>query len=515
MRRIRLSALTLALALLLGGCGGGGEELPGSSSPLPEASQEDPIQEDAPATLPERFALPYLTEQTLDPITCADGVQQTVGALLYEGLFRLDESFAPQKALCADYNYDEATLTYTFTLRGDVTFHDGSELTAADVATSLNRARSSERYATRLQHVAAVTAGEGVVTVVLRSANASLPALLDIPIIKSGTENSAVPLGTGPYAYMTDENGPYLHAVSGWWGGEAMPAERIELVACQDDDAVLYQFISHEIQLITADLAGTNSISTTGNITFTDTPTTALQYVGINTGRELLSSAAVRRALDLGIDRGTTVSAFLSSHGTAAQFPVSPLSACYPDQLERGYSYEAFQKAMAEAGLSTGTARRLTMLVNEENPFKVSAAKFLASALSACDLDIEVKVLPWEDFTAALAAGNFDLYYGEVRLGADWDLRDLLATGGRLNYGGYTDTVTDGLLAAYMQSAEPENAMEALCRRLREQAPILPVCFRSTSVLTQADVVEGLSPTASDPFYGIGDWILHLASDKG
>lgn len=49
-----------------------------------------------------------------------------------------------------------------------------------------------------------------------------------------------------------------------------------------------------------------------------------------------------------------------------------------------------------------------------------------------------VTALPWADYTAALAAGSFDLYYGEVRLTADWNLAPLLATGGRLNYGGWS-----------------------------------------------------------------------------
>ncbi|MFQ9053693.1 MAG: hypothetical protein ACLR5H_11580 [Oscillospiraceae bacterium] len=41
------------------------------------------------------FALPYLKGETADPITCPDGAMQTLGALLYEGLFALDGSFAP------------------------------------------------------------------------------------------------------------------------------------------------------------------------------------------------------------------------------------------------------------------------------------------------------------------------------------------------------------------------------------------------------------------------------------
>ena len=53
--------------------------------------------------------------------------------------------------------------------------------------------------------------------------------------------------------------------------------------------------------------------------------------------------------------------------------------------------------------------------------------------------------------------------------------------------------------------------MVTLCRLLRQQAPIQPLCFESRSVLTQEGVFEGLLPTAADPFYGIGTWQLHLA----
>ena len=53
-------------------------------------------------------------------------------------------------------------------------------------------------------------------------------------------------------------------------------------------------------------------------------------------------------------------------------------------------------------------------------------------------------------------------------------------------------------------------AMRALCVRLKDQAPILPVCFKSTSVLTKAGVVEGLAPTATEPFYALGQCAVHL-----
>ena len=206
-------------------------------------------------------------------------------------------------------------------------------LTAADAAATLRRAKSSQRYSARLAHVAAVSAGDGVVIVTLSRPDSSLPALLDIPIVKSGTEESLTPVGTGPYYFTTDEAGACLASHSGWWRGESRPAERIALSAARDREAILYQFSSHEVQLITADLIGTEPITATGNISYEDADTTVLQFLGFNTARAPFQDSAARRALGLGINRETLVSAVLSGHARAAQFPVSPVSPLYPAEL--------------------------------------------------------------------------------------------------------------------------------------------------------------------------------------
>ena len=108
------------------------------------------------------------------------------------------------------------------------------------------------------------------------------------------------------------------------------------------------------------------------------------------------------------------------------------------------------------------------------------------------------------------AAGNFDLYYGEVKLQADWDLSALLATGGSLNYGHWADPTTDQLLLSCRTVENPAIAIDTLCKHLQAVAPLIPICFKSASVLTQADVAEGLTPTAAEPFYDLGSCTIHL-----
>lgn len=510
MRKLfHLMALLLPF-VLLAGCWQ--EELPEDEDDvLPPFEEPEPPKEET--ALPERFALPYMPGRSLDPIGCADGMQQVAASLLYEGLFRLDESLEPQLCLCAGYTYDAESWRYVFTLREGVLFSDGSPLTGRDVKAALDRARDSERYRSRLAEVASVSAKDNTVTVVLRGPNTGFPALLDIPVVKSGTQDDAAPIGTGPYFFAEEETGAYLIANQSWWRGERRPIERIPLVEASDEEAMLYRFSSHEVQLITADLTGVLAVSTTGSVGCADAETTVLQYVGCNTAQAPLDSPSLRRALSAGINRANVAGAFLSGHGRAAVFPVSPASGLYPAELEDAYSVDAFASAVTASGYAA--ERPLTLLVNEENGFKRAIANYLAETWTAGGVAVEVRVLPWEEYAAALSAGDFDLYYGEARLTADWDLSGLLEPEGALNYGHWSHPDTSRLLAEFKASEQRGNAMKSLCAHLKDQAPILPVCFKSISVLTQADVAEGLRPTAAEPFYGLGQWVIHLKEEGG
>ena len=503
---LKVFTALLLPALLLSGCLQGGETTPPEASQLIE-SEETAQNTGARPILPELFSLPYAPDLTLDPITCADGMQQVVASLLCESLFRLGPDLEPIPCLCSGYTYDPDTFTYTLELRDHITFSNGSPLTAEEVKATLQRAHSSERYGSRLAQVSSISTTEnGDLTITLTAPNSGFPALLNIPIVKAGTESA--PIGTGPYLFSAEQSGAYLIANQTWWQSANQPTDRIALIEASDQETMLYRFTSHDVQLITADLIGTNPISATGSITYQDADTTILQYIGINVTREPLNSAAFRQALSQGIPRGNLVSALLSGHGQPTSLPVSPVSPLYPEGYEEHYSASDFAAALAACGYTAD--RTLTLLVNQENSFKISVAQEIASGFSAAGVPVTVRTLPWEDYAAALTAGEFDLYYGEVKLTADWNLTPLLGTGGSLNYGGWTDPWTDQLLANFLSDDDRGTAMSHLCSRFQTQAPILPICFKSSSVLMQSDVLEGLTPTMAEPFYNLTNAAIHL-----
>jgi len=498
--------LLLALTLLLSGCGAPEEEL---SEMLPwygeeQGEEPEPPEEDRLTA----FCLAYHRGQTLDPVTCGEGVQRQVADLLYEPLFALDRNFAPEEVLCDSYTVSEDGLSWVFHLRSGVRFGDGSELTPADVTATLRRAMTSQRYGSRLSGIRSVTAsGDNAVQIQLRQPNGGLPALLDIPIVKAGSEGSTVPAGTGPYLYITDGDSACLRRNGDWWQGNGQPVEEIPLIDAKDTDAVQYLFTSRETHAYAVQLAGSTSVLT-GSFDCTDAPTGVMQYIVLNIANPLLADSRVRRALSAGIDRETVVSGYLSGHGSAAAFPVPPQSELYPET--KSYRLEGFLQAMEDAGLRTGEPRTLRLLVNEEGAEKLAIAQYLSEALSVYDLTVTLETLPWAEYMAALETGNFDLCYAEVKLTADWDISGLTGTGGALNYGGYTEETMDTLLSDFRAARDRKSTAAALYTRFEQECPILPVCFTSISLLTHRDTVVGVQPTASNLFRNFTGWTIRL-----
>ena len=235
-------------------------------------------------------------------------------------------------------------------------------------------------------------------------------------------------------------------------------------------------------------------------------PTAAMQYLGFNLSRTPLNDTAVRRAMSGVIDRGTLVSSLLSGHGTAAQ------DADYPKTYEYRTTAEEYAAALETAGVTAARPRSLTLLVNEENAFKRAVAESLCAQLTTAALTVTVRELPWGEYAAALEAGSFDLYLGEVRLTADWDAGALLDAGGALNYGGFASEQLSGLNDAFLLGGNA--SAERYVKGFAEETPFAPLLFKSKTVLTPSGLVDGMTPTASDPFYGFADWRFHLSGSE-
>lgn len=461
---------------------------PDSDSSAPDTSQQQPVS--------QSLTLPVYSRHSLNPIFTDSQTNLTLAPLLYEGLFYLDTSFAAHNQLCSSYEVSSNGLTWTFALRRDAVFSDGTPLTASLAAQSLELARSAgSNYAGRLAGVTSVSAqSDHRLVITLSRPNSALPALLDIPIVLGSGDR---PLGTGPYVLFQNEDDS-LSLVPRDAGKATVP-----LVSVSRTQELTAAFEQGSISLVSTDLFGTDAPGFAGLYDVVDYDTTALIYLGFNTARSPFSSAEDRCAAAAALDRSVLVSTAWSGHARAAALPIHPACPLYDEGLARKLpSVKQAPELAEQAGLS---GRNVTLIVNRENGAKVTAARVIARQLEQAGLTVSVSTLSWADYLSALTDGRFDLYLGEVTLTADFDLTPLISAGGRVNYSRWSSSRANGLLSQFLSSPDEDSRRQTagqLCSYLSEQMPIAPLCFKRGSVLTCWTGAQELTPTRADVFFG-------------
>ncbi len=130
----KLLPIILALmALLLVACGGNG----GTTTVTPTAAAKAPESQQI-----YRWAVPNSDIPTFDPGQSTDELSINAILLEYSGLIQLDDQLKVRGELASSWDVSTDGLTYTFHLKPNLQFSDGTPLTSADVAYSIDRALS-------------------------------------------------------------------------------------------------------------------------------------------------------------------------------------------------------------------------------------------------------------------------------------------------------------------------------------------------------------------------------------
>ncbi len=160
----------------------------------------------------------------LDPVFTTRYQTLDVACNFFEGLFADDSTYSPKMMLAESYESSADGLTVTIGLRQGVPFHNGKEMTSADVVASMNRwgqiGANGSRVALRIDEIIA----EDPYTVVVKfnQATGLFPtylALADASIIPeeianaSGKEVMTELIGTGPFKFVEHLPDQYIHAV--------------------------------------------------------------------------------------------------------------------------------------------------------------------------------------------------------------------------------------------------------------------------------------------------------------
>ena len=184
-------------------------------------------------------------------ITLVGGQPITVSPSFREGI-------TPAPELAEEFSPNAAVTEWTFKLRKDVVFHDGSKMTADDVIWSMNRHHGENSKSVAKTLVAGVKEWKKVdshtVKAIMETPNADLPAILatfHFKVLKKGTTDFQMPTGTGPYKLTEFKPGVRsTHVRNENYWREGGNFDEIQLFAITDAVARTNSLLSGDIDLM-------------------------------------------------------------------------------------------------------------------------------------------------------------------------------------------------------------------------------------------------------------------------
>lgn len=199
------------------------------------------------------------TADTLDPAKGALSTDYVRHYMLYSGLTRIGHDLIARPSL-AERIESADRITWHIALRRGVHFHQGGELTSADVVFSLLRhkdPRLGSKMASLAEQFAEVRAdGRYGVNIRLTGPNADLPAILaqsHFLIVRHGVDR---PDGNGTGAFRLAEFKPGIRTVTvrnpDYWVPGKPYLDRVELIAIPDEVSRVNALLAGDVQLVNA-----------------------------------------------------------------------------------------------------------------------------------------------------------------------------------------------------------------------------------------------------------------------
>jgi len=434
---------------------------------------------------------------TLDPVMAQSHAELTAVDLLFDTLYRIGPNGGVQPHLAAGLPVGDGP-KLRIPLRKGVRFHDGTELTAADVVASLERVRTSPARWT-LAPVASLRADGDAVELVLRAPIGDLASFLAMPataITKSGRAPGERPIGSGPFrvdrldaanrrlslvAFDDHFAGrPYLDQLAlRWYDTTDGEARRFETGEAQLSARGVAAFVGAVPKYRAGDVEG---------------PAALLVFVGFGRAHAaLLATTPFRHALDLALARGTLTSISSGERVAPARDPV-PVEAggAALSTAGRLADLAGARAALAQAARtakdldpSAKAQLKLEILVEETRPDDREIAERVAFALTKLDIASTITVVPAAKLRERVARGACDLWIGQLAAPV---------TAAPLWWGAAFAAGGDPWVEQHLAAGSLDVA--AAAKTFGEHLPIVPLAFRAVRIWHRTDI-RGLGFDAS------------------
>jgi peptide/nickel transport system substrate-binding protein len=353
---------------------------------------------------------------SLDAQATSAQVARNINLHVYETLFARDENARPIPDLAEGVNVSPDGLTYVFTLRRGIKFHNGKIMSSADVVASLERYRRTGASANLIQSIDTVVAtGPDQVTVKLKSVQSNFLDNLSsprAPIAIMPTEEAAKemgkasPIGTGPYRFAEYKPDSYVKLVrfddykpnpaykerDGFAGAKIAYLDSLTFRFMPEAGARNAAVETGQVQLNeTTDGATAKRLKGNPNLQVIQMMPFAQQIIKFNQGQAPGSDVNFRKAVALAVDREEMMAvAFPDIYrlDTSWIFSGSP----YHSNREWHKADPVAAKAMLAKSSYKG--EKLIFIVDNDRP-NVETATVFQQQMAQIGVNVELRVADW------------------------------------------------------------------------------------------------------------------------
>ena len=465
----------------------------------------------------------------LTPLEPQERDMMSLYALVYESLVTIDDNGVPQPLLCESWTETGDGKTWTFTLRENLTFSDGTPLTAYDVAASgqylVDLANNEEGrdpgfYANIKYLVSSFNArDEHTVEVKAKRGYYGLLYAMTFPVLPQSQIGMGNPIGSGPYVVQSFEPSNYmmLGVNQNWW--QTLPQVR----------EIMVTFFTNSKDMISAyeygrvDTVFTRSVAAaqyrSGNNSLSIKYSTRQLEVLLLNHRSSsfpLDSLNVRKAIRYAINKDLIAQNVYMGMTMDADTTYASDNWLYYDQ-ESTYVYnpDKARELLAADGwedldgngvlnkVVDGVSKnlRLSLYVYEdpENDVRFETANMIADMLFEVGIDAHVEQVSYQtvadpegnkvpDAFDILKNGNFDMFLCAFQMDVVPDFGFMLTPGNTHNFIRYNSTPMKDLIADLREREDQAGfayASQAIQQQFTEDVPFISLFYRAGAILTR------------------------------
>ena len=399
---------------------------------------------------------------SLNPLQVSGPSEYIAADMLFSGLLRMGTDMVPAPDLALDYTADAAAKVFTFRLRPNVSFHDGTPLTAADVVATYRAIMDPKTLGPARAALGSLAAIDALDPLTVRFTCAepfadfpvatthnnarivSAAALRDLPGMSTHAN------GTGPFKQDAFDSTRMLRVVRNpaYFDPQFPYLDAVELPLFPDLTAEVENLLAGTTDVM-ADVqqADYHRISTAPGVVGQRVRSGRFVNIVLRMDTKPFNDIRVRTALAMAIDRDTLVDLVLEGLGEAARDnPISPQYRYHVETPEVGYDPAAARKLLVAAGYPEGL--KIPLICSNRPAIRSAVGVAVKEMARDAGFDIDVQTIPHDTYLANVwMKGNFYIGYWGMQPTEDAEFTLLFTSKAAFADTAWNNTAFDELIA--------------------------------------------------------------------